>query len=282
MGILEYCKNAQPKLTVTQILKEHQASITGVLHHTHSEQHYTLRRYLPQGKLAHLVEQFWIVDWALNEGQSHIQTNLPDPNCHLYFEQGTLKVIGPVSTAYRFEMQGEDRIIGVKFTLGTLALQTGIIAADLVDNTVPATQVFDFADRLESELLIAHSDADIIRILQLWLTPLACKPPIQLAKTQTLIQLIKQHADITQVAQLSQHASTPKRVIQNYFKQYIGLSPKWLIRKYRLHQALELLDLKNKDIIEVATWLGYTDQSHFIRDFKAFTGTTPKAYCRQC
>nr|WP_274602032.1 helix-turn-helix domain-containing protein [Pseudoalteromonas sp. S16_S37] len=90
--------------------------------------------------------------------------------------------------------------------------------------------------------------------------------------------MIKNNPELTQVEQLSQSANMPMRTIQRYFKEQLGLSPKWLIRKYRMHQALALLDLSDKSLAEVTIWLGYSDQAHFIKDFKHFTGATPARF----
>ena len=68
------------------------------------------------------------------------------------------------------------------------------------------------------------------------------------------------------------------RSLQRLFKTYVGLSPKWLIRKYRLHHALEMLESKQLSLAELATHLDYADQSHLIRDFNKFLNITPKQY----
>ena len=65
------------------------------------------------------------------------------------------------------------------------------------------------------------------------------------------------------------------------FKTYVGLSPKWLIRKYRLHHALEMLENKQFSVAELAANLDYADQSHLIRDFNEFLNVTPKQYASE-
>ena len=55
-----------------------------------------------------------------------------------------------------------------------------------------------------------------------------------------------------------------------------------MIRRYRLHEALERLDAGTAvDLPKLAAELGYFDQAHFIRDFKHLVGRTPAAYARE-
>ena len=105
-------------------------------------------------------------------------------------------------------------------------------------------------------------------------------PSVQGARVRQLVSLIKQQSDITRVELLSERSNLSVQAIQRCFRQYLGVNPKWLIRKYRLHQALLLLEQQSVEIADLVESLGYTDQSHLIRDFKEFLGVTPAAYTR--
>ena len=66
------------------------------------------------------------------------------------------------------------------------------------------------------------------------------------------------------------------------FTRYVGVSPKWVIQRYRLHEALERLERGAEvDRVELALTLGYFDQAHFVRDFKRFVGVSPGDYARR-
>jgi AraC-like DNA-binding protein len=67
------------------------------------------------------------------------------------------------------------------------------------------------------------------------------------------------------------------RSLQRVFRRYVGVSPKWVIRRYRLHEAAERLkDPRPAALAELATSLGYADQAHFAREFKQVIGQTPR------
>ncbi len=65
------------------------------------------------------------------------------------------------------------------------------------------------------------------------------------------------------------------------FNRYVGVSPKWVIRRYRLHEAADrLANGEAVDWPNIALDLGYFDQAHFVKDFKAIVGTPPAKYVR--
>ena len=72
-----------------------------------------------------------------------------------------------------------------------------------------------------------------------------------------------------------------KRMLQRLFARYVGVSPKWVIQRYRLNEAAEQLATgESVSQAELALNLGYSDQAHFIRDFKSIVGVSPAAYAR--
>ena len=58
------------------------------------------------------------------------------------------------------------------------------------------------------------------------------------------------------------------------------MSPKWVIQRYRLFEAAGRLSSGQADGAQLAHELGYFDQAHFIRDFKAMVGKTPLVFVR--
>lgn len=64
------------------------------------------------------------------------------------------------------------------------------------------------------------------------------------------------------------------------FRCEVGLSPKAYLRVRRLQAALRALDTPARGAM-IAADLGYFDQAHFVREFRAFTGVTPTQYARR-
>jgi len=70
--------------------------------------------------------------------------------------------------------------------------------------------------------------------------------------------------------------------LQRVFAEYIGVSPKWVIDRYRMFEALDALNRADKvDLSDLAARLEYTDQAHFSSRFKNLTGVSPGSYFKQ-
>nr|ELA7361934.1 helix-turn-helix transcriptional regulator [Elizabethkingia anophelis] len=70
--------------------------------------------------------------------------------------------------------------------------------------------------------------------------------------------------------------------LERYFKQHIGISPNLYTRINRFQLALENIRQTQFDkLTDIAYQCNYYDQSHFIREFKEFSGTSPKRFLRQ-
>ncbi|PWW11215.1 MULTISPECIES: helix-turn-helix domain-containing protein [Pseudidiomarina] len=260
-------------------MKINRSKITGVLHQKESQQLYSLRRYYPKLELTDFVDQFWLVDWSLPANKTHTQRNIPDPNFHLVISHDSVKVLGPVTKVYNYTMSGKNRIIGVKFSLGALQPFLSLPFVEYVDKEIDAAEVFgkNLTEAL-SRLLSINNDALICEVLEKKLSPLKTSACDSQQYVQKLVSLIKDDPSVSKVSQLSERAGRSPRLIQRYFKKHIGLSAKWLIRKYRLHRVLERLDAGEVSILDVVMELEYTDQSHLIRDFKEIIGATPNGY----
>ncbi|MCF6439719.1 AraC family transcriptional regulator [Pseudoalteromonas luteoviolacea] len=262
-------------------MQENNTSVAGVLHHKAGNKNYDLRRYFPQVQLEGLIEQFWFVDWQLSGDKPHIQNNLPDPNFHLVVEAHQVKLIGPVSKLYTYTMKDKGRILGVKFNIGALSHLLDKPLSQYVDKEFFAREIF--SDQVESRLLPlldVESDKDIFNTLSAFLLNYTADSCVTQRQALALCTLIKNDTNIFSVEALSLKTNLSKRAIQRVFNKHVGLKPKWLIRKYRLHQVLKQLEIGSIDILGVVELLGYTDQAHLIRDFKEIIGITPGQYLK--
>jgi AraC-like DNA-binding protein len=80
--------------------------------------------------------------------------------------------------------------------------------------------------------------------------------------------------DLTEIAQLSRFH------LMRTFRRDVGLSPHAYLTQIRVEAAKKLLS-EGASIVDVASDIGFTDQSHFTRHFKRITGVTPGQYLPQ-
>jgi len=93
-----------------------------------------------------------------------------------------------------------------------------------------------------------------------------------------LLNAIAEDRGIVRVEQIVALSKLSQRALQRLFREYVGVSPKWVLQRYRLLEAAERLAAGETDGARVAHELGYFDQAHFIRDFKAIVGRSPGAF----
>jgi transcriptional regulator GlxA family with amidase domain len=87
---------------------------------------------------------------------------------------------------------------------------------------------------------------------------------------------------LTRVDELATLLGVGIRRLQRLFAEYVGVSPKWVIRRYRLHEVTERLARNQPvDWAGLAAELGYADQAHFSRDFTAMFGEPPSCYAER-
>ncbi len=73
-----------------------------------------------------------------------------------------------------------------------------------------------------------------------------------------------------------------KKQFERIFRDYVGMNPKEYARIVRFQRSLWMLQRGDRDFVGIAAECGYSDQSHFIREFKSMTGLTPKALLTYC
>jgi AraC-like DNA-binding protein len=83
------------------------------------------------------------------------------------------------------------------------------------------------------------------------------------------------------VGSMANYCNLSERHLRRLCKEHLGLKAEdfLLYRKYL--SALQHLHMPDTSLTQVAYESGFYDQSHFIREFKAFTGLTPGAYRKQ-
>lgn len=256
----------------------------GILRHAPAPGQFHHARIAPAPALADVVQHFWSVRWDLRGMPPQQRETLPHPNVHLVFESdGQTRVHGIHSGRFTTLLEGQGGVFGVKFRPGGMRPFLGRPVSSLRDRSLPPRQVFgaDVA-MLEHEVLTEEDDSRRIAAVERYL--LAHLPPAdpQVARAGDIVDGIAADCGITTVEQVLERWRSGRRSLQRLFNEYVGVGPKWVINRYRLHEAVErLAQGGDVDWARLAQDLGYFDQAHFIRDFKALVGRTPGDYVRQ-
>jgi AraC-like DNA-binding protein len=238
---------------------------------------FKLFRMSPPPEAAFWVENCWMVRWEIEEGVREQQETLPHPNFHLVFEGGAATVSGVHTGKFRRVLEGSSFAFGVRFRAGGFRPFMKDAAASLSNKTVPAAEIF--GGDVDGLLCAALDEDEMTRIACSYLVARRPAADPAVAEAGEIVESILRNPDLRTVDELAAHTGMGKRALQRLFHEYVGASPKWVIRRYRLHELVERCHAGEKlDYAQVAQELGYFDQSHLINDFRSIVGYSPTQY----
>jgi AraC-like DNA-binding protein len=248
-----------------------------------------LRRDHPVApELQPFVERYWSVHWDL-EGRVPFRAEvLSHPSVNVSVESGTdprfgfplpaVLVHGVVTRRFVVDLVGSGRVTAAKFRPGGFRAFTG---AQPARNGVTRLggELGVPADALLRDVLAEEDDESRAAALDRALAPHAPTPPGPYLELLDLLERMAADRAVVRVDQVAALASLSVRSLQRLFAFYVGTSPKAVLARYRLQDAVAAIDAGEvDDLAELATTLGWFDQAHFSRDFRAVVGMTPSAY----
>jgi AraC-like DNA-binding protein len=258
------------------------AGVPGVLRPDGAAGRFTLARRDPPGDLAPLLDWFWIVRWDVRGQPPYEQRILSHPNVHLVFEADGPRVYGVDTRVYTRRLTGEGKVLGIRFRSGCFRPFCSVPVATLTDRVVPAaTFLGPSVDAANEAVMAAAGDEEMIagavRLLR------AASPPRDpvAEEVASMVDAITKGGELRRVGELAGSFGMSERRMQRLFTEYVGVSPKRVMRRARLHEAALRADSGEAvDWRALASDLGYSDQAHLTRDFTATIGTPPGRYLR--
>jgi AraC-like DNA-binding protein len=252
----------------------------GILHQSVEPSVPGYGRYWPPDDLAPFVEHFWTVAWDVAKPEMH--EVLPHPSVHLVLEQGNSRVAGVPTGKFTRVLEGRGRVLGTKFRPGGFHSFFGRAVSGLTNRTLLLAEVFGpAAEELETRALSYVDPLAAFEVVQTFLRGQDPAPDPTVELVGRIAERAATDRDITRVEHLVQAFGLGPRKLQRLFDEYVGVSPKWIIQRYRLHEAAERIAADSLiDGATLAQELGYADQAHFIRDFKTLVGSSPAEYAK--
>lgn len=253
------------------------------------------KTYAPNAKLAEFVKRYWTLDGE-KENLPLRNTIVPDGTMKLIFHYGdTYKhhapdgettllpqcfLIGQLTRPYVIEPTGVTGSFVVQFKSNGFVPFASIPIKEMENTAVPLNQLFgDEGVKLGRQILNATSTRERIQIIEDFLfRQLANKTATDHVVSST-VEMIFNAKGRFSVNELSKSNTINRRQLARKFSSAIGLSPKQLAKTIRIQAVLKTL--LNEDIAsltDLAYENDYFDQAHFIKEFKEFTGLTPKEF----
>ncbi|WP_248581113.1 AraC family transcriptional regulator [Nocardioides sp. InS609-2] len=238
-------------------------------------------RYAPTPALAPLVERFWIPVWSVDAPQT--QSTLQHPACLIVVSNTYARFYGVVRGLSSVTLEDDGWAVGTMLTPAAGRLLLGRSVATVTDTSFDVGEVAALdAPRLVGRIRaamtrdptdpLAHAAATAE--VERQLAPLL---PVdeQGELINRLVAWLVEHPEVIRVDELADEFAMTERSLQRLVEQRVGMTPKWLIQRRRLHDAVERLKAGETSLADIAVELGYADQAHFTHDFRTVSGLTP-------
>ncbi|WP_309133636.1 AraC family transcriptional regulator [Cellulomonas sp.] len=252
---------------------------------------FRIGRWGPPDDLAPLVRRYWVPTWSVPEGREAEQGVLQYPVCLVVVADSYARFYGVQPGLSRTTLSGTGWAVGVMLQPAAGALLTGGSVApwtgrhaDLADALAPTTP------RADVETLVAgvrgdmapdptdeerqHVATDRVGAFLRRFLPVDDEGLL----VDAVVAAVEEDPEVLRVAQLCERFAMSERTLQRLTRRRLGLTPKWLVQRRRLHEAAGRLRDGGATLAVLAAELGYADESHLSRDFRRVTGMTPGAF----
>jgi AraC-like DNA-binding protein len=265
----------------------------GILRKEEGRQAFRLNLFEPHLELKPWIEYYWAVEWDLGN-ETFVQTVITNPTIDLSFENDPLTnhsdacvvVTGVVPRSYRRILRGRGDVFAIHFHPGMFRPWWGESVKSLTGKAerlgTGSRHWETGANELVSSVLNQPNQTRVKRIDALLLEH---RPPQDAVgeDIRNLVLAARHDRALWETDALSRHRGVSVRTNQRQFLEYVGIGPKWVIHRYRIQAALDILDAERSsgelgDLTKLALDLGYFDHSHFSRDFRNVTGYAPNNY----
>jgi len=228
-----------------------------------------LERSAPPEDLRDLVDRVWRVRWDLRGRPPFEQRILPHPCVHIVFEPSGAAVWGIDDGQTSHRLEGAGEAVGVKFLPGAFSPFSALPAVRLTGRVVPLEEA------LGPDGMALHDVAAVFALLRARRG--SPDPGVELVVAAA--QTMRAGSAGMRVADVAAEHGVSARTLQRLFRDHVGVTPKWVLQRYRLHEAAErIASGEATDLAALAQDLGYFDQAHFGNDFRRYVGVPPASY----
>lgn len=236
------------------------------------------RRLAPGPALAPFVRHYWFIDWDLDAPL--VQRVLSEPAVNVVAEEGQLGVGGMGAGRFERALVGRGSVYGALFwPAGFWPLWCQPLHA-LAGRTVELGERLGWpGGALHQALVALPDDGARVGLLEGALGAMRPEPYPEMEALNRVVALARAEPGLLDAGALAERAGWTLRTLQRRLRERVGVGPKALLRRCRLQEAAARLEEGQPlDLAELAMRLGYGDQAHFTRDFRAAVGRPPGAY----
>ena len=252
--------------------------------------------YQPHPDLESLVKCYWTLEVPASV-EAQKQRIIPDGCLEMAFILGDdikryssedefviqprLMVLGQITEPFFIEPTGYVNCFAIRFYPYGLANFLSIPIKELANKETPLSVLFgeEVTNELGQKITDAEGTEARIAIIESFLIEtLNDRVSIDSVVKETIDTMYLTSGTISIKAMLKNNASK-RRQLERKFTEQVGISPKQLCKVIRLQTVLKImLHQPSESLSQIAYGSDYFDQAHFTKDFKEFTGITPKEF----
>jgi AraC-like DNA-binding protein len=246
----------------------------------------------PTRALSEIIKSFWMIDGEADatireekiipDGYPEMIFHYGDPFRSKISEAWLLQekdlIAGQISNFFFLENTGTVGMFALKFQPWALRKLFDIKIANYTDKVLPIhSEVSPIINGIKNVAISSLSFEEKVAGVEKLLSA-SSKPTSPETKGEQATKFIIQHNGGITLQAVQENIGISERSLERYFKEYIGLSPKFYCRIIRFSYIFNLVNQGTINWSDVSFHSGFYDQSHFIKNFKEFTGEEPSKY----
>jgi AraC-like DNA-binding protein len=241
-------------------------------------------RVLPPPALAPFVHHFWSLRWDLRS--PFTAEALPHPSARIFLEETEgaprAQFAGVYPERFTRRLEGQGQTFGIAFRAAMAQPLLGRPMVCVTGRVVPLTRVLGRSVEPWARAILAARDLETkVALASDFLASRVGSAKPRVVRLRDLVERMGTDRSLLRIEQVCAASGLGARALQRAFSRYVGMSPKSVLRRYRLLEASEQLrGRRPPSLAALATSLGYADQAHFARDFKLTVGRSPGAFAR--
>ena len=243
------------------------------------------RYILPSAQLQPFIRYYWILNTNENLDTLTFPIGCPQLIFHrlsqfyipeLKTEQARFSISGQVNFPARVQSPGDVETIVVVFHPHAIGTVFNIPVSSFYNQEIDGYSLGDKRlNILADDVLNAEDSIEAIELIERYLLSRLSESGIYDFK-RVGVSLKHLFLDNTiSVENMAQLACLSRKQFERVFFNAVGMKPKEYSNVARFQKSLLLMQNGNRDFANVAYACGYADQSHFIRECRRYSGTTP-------
>lgn len=251
------------------------------------------QEYLPPAELASWIKLFWVFECRSSEAipETIVADGFPELIIHFrspfaevdragqFLIQPAAVACGQLTKPLVLHSSLDAGMIGIRFQPSGMASFLSTSMQSLTDARVDAADLFGDIDQLIEEIVDASNDVQRVAACNRFLIR-----SIDLDRENRFVQRSLERIMLTRgrvsVESLATLMGKSRRSLEMDFQREVGLSPKMYCRIIRFRRIFDALSESgpSADWVQIALNSGFFDQSHLIRDFRQFAGSSPTSF----